>query len=446
MTQLKLGRKPRLFDPRVPRYHAMRALAPGALPALETALDQCAGLPKFLGMMLNNLLGCCTCSAVFHAIQVWSEDAQGAVLTEPDAQVEQLYEAFGYNPRVAAPGEPNYTDGGVEEQRVLGYWLNTGAPMADGSRHRITAYAEVEVDPDLLCEVVQEFGVCYVGALMPEQLMLAGPPAVWDADPAYENHPAEGHAFLLSGFDRSGGPGKYVFKIITWGADEQYTVTEAFVRKYVDEAYAIVDPLWIEKTGKTPLGLDLAALEALMGALRTEATVDEIDPGAIEAARHGVARSPHWPTVEREYKTAHPDCAAGGRGPVQAHHKLVSFHIAVLLGRPDLELDERNLISLTEGPDEAQDGLYHLLLGHGDDFRKDCNPAVDKDVVTFHGVPCRQIRVDPRWQAHAAACPPPWDEWTPEMKAARRAVLDAALPPSLVVLSRFDLIVEPYAG
>ena len=144
---------------------------------------------------------------------------------------------------------------------------------------------------------------------------------------------------------------------------------------------------------------------------------------------YGVTRSPHWATVEREFKAAYPTCAAGGRGPIQVHHKKVSFHVAVkALGRPDLELTPGNLIGLTEGADEATDGLYHLYLGHGDNFQKDCNPHVDEDVVAFRGVPCPRIKADPTWQAHAAACPPTLREWTRDMLIARRQQLDIEFP------------------
>lgn len=153
-----------------------------------------------------------------------------------------------------------------------------------------------------------------------------------------------------------------------------------------------------------------------------------VDHGAEEAARHGVARDPHWHEVEEEHKKLEPTCAAGGRGPIQVHHKKVSFHIAKLLGRGDLELTQGNLISLTESMDEAVDGLYHLYLGHGDNFQHDCNPRVDDDVVAYRGWTCPQIKASPTWQAHAAACPQPWDKWTRDEKIARRQQLDVEFP------------------
>ncbi len=49
------------------------------------------------------------------------------------------------------------------------------------------------------------------------------------------------------------------------------------------------------------------------------------DHGALEAARHGVARSSRWPRVEKAHLAAHPHCAACNPGTnlsagLQAHH------------------------------------------------------------------------------------------------------------------------------
>jgi hypothetical protein len=45
-------------------------------------------------------------------------------------------------------------------------------------------------------------------------------------------------------------------------------MTWSFFQRYCDEVYAIVSKDWIEASGKTPLGMDLAQLETLMHELR----------------------------------------------------------------------------------------------------------------------------------------------------------------------------------
>src|SRR5690348_16644723 len=133
----KLGRRPRARSPRVAHMSALTAGR--VLPPPPPAADYLSALPDDLGVMLNSELSCCTCSAVYHAIQVWTANAAAAMDTEPDAEVLRLYElACGY-----VPADPSTDQGGVE-QHVLRYWLRRGAPVTTGL-NRLGAF--VEIDP-----------------------------------------------------------------------------------------------------------------------------------------------------------------------------------------------------------------------------------------------------------------------------------------------------------
>jgi hypothetical protein len=256
MTNFKLGRLPRTHDPRIPHLSAL--VAGRTLPAPPAAIDYAKGMPADLGAMLNDSLGDCTCAAVYHALQVWSFNAsKGAkMVTEPDADVERLYElACGYNPKLGGEGP------GGNEQHVLKYLLNTGAPMANGAPHRISAF--VEVDPRLQDDVkrtIADCGLAYIGFNVPHYIVPdnAPPPAVWDIESKQTNI-VGGHAVVLAGYDVDGA------RVVSWG--QYYTMTWAFFAKYVDEAYAIADRTWIEAGGKTPGGLTLAELEQMMKGL-----------------------------------------------------------------------------------------------------------------------------------------------------------------------------------
>jgi hypothetical protein len=93
------------------------------------------------------------------------------------------------------------------------------------------------------------------------------------------------------------------------------------------------------------------------------------DNGLIEAQRHGIARSPEWPKVEKEHLMFFPLCAVCGISKaVQVHH-IFPFHYCIALGRPDLELDQRNLITLCETEEGRPTDDHHLLIGHLDDFK-----------------------------------------------------------------------------
>ena len=105
VTHFMLGRLARAHDPRIPHLSAL--LAGKTLPPPPAQVDYTKGMPKNLGMMLNDTLGDCTCAAVYHAIQVWTFNASKgkAIDTEPDSDVEKLYElACGYKPSQGGEG------------------------------------------------------------------------------------------------------------------------------------------------------------------------------------------------------------------------------------------------------------------------------------------------------------------------------------------------------
>src|SRR5271170_6637603 len=171
----KLGRKPRTFNPKIPHMSAM--LAAMTLPAPPASVDWTHGLTSF-GMMLNDTLGDCTCAAVYHARQIWTANA-GTEITEADSCVLALYEAVGgYN-----PSNPN-SDNGANEQDVLTYLLNTGAPIANNLRDKIVAF--VEVDPRNIDDVkrtINDCGVAYIGFNVPSSLMSMDIAPLWEVDP-----------------------------------------------------------------------------------------------------------------------------------------------------------------------------------------------------------------------------------------------------------------------
>ncbi len=261
----RLGRLHRTYNPRIPHLSALTAGTPA--PTIPAAQDWTSGLPTKplpapLGMMLNDSLGDCTCAAFYHAMQVWSDNASGAVLTEPDADVEKLYiQACGYNPRAGGEGP------GGNEQSVLTFLLNKGAPTgpAGTQRHRITAF--VEVDPRNIADVkrtIFECGVAYIGFNVPAFLMPAPPqqpPTVWDVQTSNTNI-IGGHAVVLAGYDQKGA------RVISWGG--YYTMTWAFFSAYVDEVYAIADQTWFNAKHTTPGGLTLEELEQQMAALKAD--------------------------------------------------------------------------------------------------------------------------------------------------------------------------------
>ncbi len=261
---MKLGRLPREHNFNIPSYGQMKAMLRSSMtpiPPLQIKLDHAAVLEPFIGMMLNDTEGCCTCAAMGHETQLVTKRARGSEVTPHDDAVQEAYIAnSGYQ-----PGNPS-TDTGCTEQTVLTWWKQTGLLLPDGMRHQIDGFVEVDkTNLTYVCEAIQEFGCVYIGFLVPEELMMEGPPPVWDLRPGYSPRPNEGHCVILTGFDRT-NPGKITFNAISWGT-RQWVMTQAFFQTYVDEVYAVIDPLWIDNTGKTPLGLSEEQLNALAAAI-----------------------------------------------------------------------------------------------------------------------------------------------------------------------------------
>jgi hypothetical protein len=257
MSGFKLGRLRRTFDPRVPNMSAI--IAGQTLPPPPASVNYTANMAANLGMMLNDTLGDCTCAAVYHAFQVWSFNAAGQMQTQPDGDVEKLYElACGYKPSQGGEGP------GGNEQHVLTYLLRTGAPTGPSGATTQKIAAFVEVDPrntDDVKRAIVDCGVAYIGFNVPQFLMPpppAQPPQVWDVQSG-DGSIIGGHAVVLAGYDANGA------RLISWG--QYYTMTWAFFAKYVDEVYAIADSGWMTAKGTSPGGLSLAQLEVQMKAL-----------------------------------------------------------------------------------------------------------------------------------------------------------------------------------
>lgn len=423
------GRAPRLFSD-VPRVSVLRARA-AQLPPLPVTADNAAKLPAFVGMMGNDRYGDCTCAGMAHLIQIWSQDAGGAMLTEPDAAVLRAYhEITGFDP---ATGQP---DLGAAEQDVMRWWQQTGFPLSDGRRLRVGAVYEANPRNLLgLCEVIVEFGAAYVGFEVPGGFMEELPPIWWD-NPAYSAIES-GHCVLLHSFDRSNpDPRQWLFGVTSWGTNRQYRMRGDFLTRYVDEAYGVVCSLWFGASGRTPYNLDPAELEAVGGqvgrTLPVAAPVARADHGALEAARHGVSRSPHWPTVEREVRAASPHCLAcaddATASSIQVHH-VNPFHYVVALGRPDLELTPGNLVNLCETEHGRPGPNHHLRIGHLGNFREG-NRSVREDATgRYHGMTEAAIEADPDWLSEERTGRlRALDLMSRDEKIAYRRELDAAFP------------------
>jgi hypothetical protein len=95
----------------------------------------------------------------------------------------------------------------------------------------------------------------------------------------------------------------------------------------------------------------------------------------------------------------------------------------VLCGRPDLELDFRNLVTLCADPQRE----HHPLIGHLDDHER-FDPQLEKFIRTYYGLSQQQIRETSTWGKAHADKPHHLDQMSEEQKSAFKTMLDAKLP------------------
>lgn len=156
-------------------------------------------------------------------------------------------------------------------------------------------------------------------------------------------------------------------------------------------------------------------------------------------------RSGFWPEVQRAFLLLNPVCAGCGlRRPalLEAHHRF-PFHECVLAGRPDLELDPRNLYCLCMSTKLVAANDCHLVKGHYNDFRS-WNPNLAEDLVTFYGMTATVTKADPRWIAAHLVKPLDWPDQAPQQRMVFRQMLDTVLPPDPAILMKYRLSIGSY--
>lgn len=240
----KLGKHPAKYDKRTLQFGSY--LTP-KLPVPPTRVDWTRGFNIDWHMMLNDQLGDCVEAAKGHAEQVWTLN-NGRMMTVPDSTILANYEKNGGY----VPGDPN-TDGGENELDSLKAWRNT----TTSGLSRLAAFAQI--NPQTLGHVQQGiwlFGFAYIGFGVPQSAMDQNAQGqTWDVV-HNDGGIVGGHAVIVPMYDNASN----TLTCITWGMRQK--LTWAFWKKYVDEAYVLLSPAWLNTRGFDPSGFDMAALTA----------------------------------------------------------------------------------------------------------------------------------------------------------------------------------------
>lgn len=147
------------------------------------------------------------------------------------------------------------------------------------------------------------------------------------------------------------------------------------------------------------------------------------DPGAKAGRKHGVRRANKWVSVRRAYLKVHPACElCGCLQKVEVHHKM-PFHVSAHIGRPDLELDLRNLITLcSDAPHE-----HHVLLGHLGDYQSYLR-SIPWGARRLGRLRKAEIMSDPAWRRRVSRRPKDVGKLTADATAELRRWTDRRYP------------------
>lgn len=260
MTDLKLGKKDHVEDrrdfkfldfvkpsvvlPKIPQYFGHEKYL--KFPMCGNGPDDTVR-PGFGGA------GDCVLASADHQTQLWLNQ-QG--VPSPRFLFNGATAIADYSAVTGYVVGDDYTDNGTMIRDALKYRQSTGIIDTKGNRHKIGAY--LQLDPGNIDHVLMSmylFGACEIGIQFPSSAW-SQLGKLWK--------PVAG-ATIEGGHDiplvarRSPG-----WRCVTWGATQYLNL--AFFQKYCDEAWAIVSPESLRKTGLTAEGFDLQGLnDALAG-------------------------------------------------------------------------------------------------------------------------------------------------------------------------------------
>lgn len=239
---LKLGRKAIKIDPRTLK---LGRYLTASLPPAPMSVDWTKGKTAW-NMLANDSLGDCTIAGALHQYMVWTVN-QNEEVTTTDSEAVAYYEKWcGYN-----PADPSTDQGGILLD-ILKQWK---AETLNGNV--IDSYANVNTaNTQEVKQAINLFGGLYVGVALPisAQAQTANG-QVWDVSTGTDGQSGSwgGHCIEVCAYDANG------LTCITWGVLQK--MTWDFWSAYVDEAYCIISPSWLNKTSQAPSGFDLTQLQ-----------------------------------------------------------------------------------------------------------------------------------------------------------------------------------------
>jgi hypothetical protein len=261
MTTFHYGKQAATADPRDLKFARYRTPEPLPAPPADWGYDNVIAHGGW-GMLGNDSWGDCVWAGAAHEHILTSTVAKRPVAFD-DAGVLSDYSATtGFDPNAGVPGQ-NPTDRGTNVRAALGYRRATGIVDASGTRHKITAYLALDIDKikagdfSEVAEAAYLFGAVGIGIQVPQS-----------AETEFHDHKMWSY---VAGSPNAGGhyvpivAHRHHIECVTWGRVQP--MGDRFVSHYVDEAWAIVNPDFLDVNGQNPAGFNMSQLMADLAAL-----------------------------------------------------------------------------------------------------------------------------------------------------------------------------------
>lgn len=201
-----------------------------------------------------------------------------------------------------------------------------------------------------------------------------------------------------------------------------------FVRARCPEAYSVysTDKALFKIYASRKSGIALSAMMLSESEAWADAAARIRQRETMQAAAElrpemclSLPRSPQWPHFrERIIADRGGKCELSGETTdLEAHH-IIPFHFGVLLDRPRIELDPRNIFVLSGAPIN-----YHLLLGH-----LGCFTSFNLNVRNMARFARVDVMADHEYLLWRMLRPKPWGQMDDHDKAAMAKLIDEVLP------------------
>jgi hypothetical protein len=261
MSTFHYGKAAATADPRDLKFAKYRTAEALPAPPANWGYDNVITKGGW-GTLGNDQWGDCVWAGAAHEHILTSTVAGAPAAFDADGVLSDYSATTGFDPN-AGPSGSNPTDRGTNVRSALGYRRSTGILDAAGARHKITAYLALDVsrikagDFAEVAEAAYLFGAVGIGIQVPQS-----------AETEFHDHKMWSY---VAGSPNAGG--HYVpivahrkhVECVTWGRVQP--MGDRFVSHYVDEAWAIVNPDFLNAAGKTPQGFNMAQLTSDLAAL-----------------------------------------------------------------------------------------------------------------------------------------------------------------------------------